>query len=691
VKGKISIVSETPIKVDDAWRAFLTALDMKGFTIIPSGEYLRIERSQAAKEKQVPIYAGKFTPDTDEYITRILPLKYISAKEVENTFRLWIPRQGRMYAHEQTNTIIITDTAAHIRSFIELIGYLDVSGFQESLAVIPIKNAVAKDLAKMIEQILYGTGGQKGGARSARPQGFSAPRPGGFGAEGREGSSSISQIIADERTNSLVVKANRAGLDEIRSLIQKLDTHRAQAEGSGRIHVVRLQFANAEDIAKSLGAIVKDKASPNSRSTGGFPPPPGAPQDPVATLFQGEIKVSPDVTTQSLVITASPQDFQTLKKVIEQLDIPRDQVHVEAIIMEMNLQNTEGYGVSVLNLRNGIAFPSQNLAKALLNDPNPGLSLGFRQGSTLEVTTPSGKVQVPSLAGLIELLQSTGNTNVVARPHLMALDNEEAEVEISDEIPLPQTTQSTIGQTTGFTKDKASLKLKVKPHINKASDFVRLEIEQTLEEFNTSIVPREVQGKAAGKSGRSTKTQVVVQNEDTVVLSGLIRDKVEETTNKVPLLGDIPVLGWLFKNSSIKTTKSDLVIFITPRIVKQYDKIRTILGDRVKERGEFVNENLGGNDPQIGHMRKMKARLPDLSKLKPLPTGAATGDSASFSAPTRNSDDDAGGSGGSFPPSPFGDFPPPPVMPPIESVPPPFDPPPGGDFGAPPPEGGDRF
>lgn len=693
VKGRISIVSETPIKVDDAWKAFLTALDMRGFTIIPSGEYLRIERSQVAKEKQVPLYAGRYTPDSDEYITRVVPLRYISAKEVENTFRLWIPRQGRMYAHEQTNTLIITDTAAHIKSFLELISLLDVSGFQEALAVIPIRFAAAKDLSKLIEQILFGATG--GSRKSTAVGGFQPPRPAGsMGAtQGRDGSLSISQIIADERTNSLVVKANKPGLDEIRVLVRKLDVRRANSEGSGRIHVVRLQFADAEELSKALGSIAKTPTggSGNTRP-GGFPGSnvSAGPMDTVASLFQGEVKISPDTATQSLVITASPADFQTIKRVIEQLDIPRDQVMVEAIIMELNVSNSNGFGVSMVNPRNGISFMSDNLKSFITGDIKNGLNLGFKHGASVDIPVPgtTNKISVSSLQGLIELIQSTGNSTIVARPQLIALDNQEAEVIISDEIPLPNASVTSTGVTSQtFQKDKASLVLKVKPHINKASDFVRLEIEQKLEEFNATITPQEARGKALGKQTRETKTQVVVQNEDTVVLSGLIREKEQENINKVPLLGDIPVLGWLFKNSKVEKTKTDLIVFITPRIIKQYERIRQVLAERLKDRQDFVNDNLGGDDPQASEVRKLRARLPDLSKLNPLPSVSATNDSASFNAPTRSNDDEGGPTGYMDYP---GELPPPP--PPMDIPPPP--PPPafgdgagGGDYDT----GGERF
>ena len=155
IKGRISVVSQTQITVCDAWNAFLAALNMRGFALVPTGKYLRIERIANAKEKQTPIYStDRRAPSNEEFITRVVPLRYIDASEFETAFRLWMPREARIQAYQQTNTIIITDTAAHINRMIELIHLLDVAGYQESLVVMPIRNAAAKDIAKLIENIL---------------------------------------------------------------------------------------------------------------------------------------------------------------------------------------------------------------------------------------------------------------------------------------------------------------------------------------------------------------------------------------------------------------------------------------------------------------------------------------------------------------------------------------------------------
>ncbi|MGZ6264526.1 MAG: type II secretion system secretin GspD, partial [Bdellovibrionota bacterium] len=637
-KGTVSVVSQTQITVCDAWNAFLTALNVRGFALVPSGKYLRIERIANAKEKQTPIYSDKAVPNNDEFITRVLPLRYIDATEFESAFRLWMPREARMQAYTQTNTIIITDTATHINRMVELIQLLDVAGYQESLVVVPIRNAAAKDVAKLIESILNqnaSTGGGFGMPRPANPYGA----PARTGTKGRNGGSTISKIIADDRTNALIVKANAAGIQEIRSLVRRLDTKVAAAEGSGRIHVVSLRFANAEELAKVLQQLTTGgTASRSNRAFPTFGEQPGT--------FQSEIKVSPDKTTQSLVITASPQDFVTMKKVIERLDQPRDQVFLEATILEMSINRNNNFGMSFIAASSGIGLNSAsgNLQKLLQGVPPSGFVLGFKQGAQkADVNIGNGQapLHVNDLNGVFELIQANSDSQVIATPQIIALDNEKATFEVSETVPVQKSTLSQGVVQQSFEQDKATLLLEVTPQINKGSNFVKLEINQKVENFDNTQVPTELLGKANGKNTRATTTKVFVQSDDTVVLSGMIRSIVQEDVTKVPLLGDIPVLGWLFKNSAKKNIKTNLLVFITPRIIKQYDKIRKILADKLNDRDDFVRETQGSIDPFGREINKIKKGLPDLTVIEPLPQSKPL-ESSTFqgpSSPDRDEDD----------------------------------------------------
>jgi general secretion pathway protein D len=621
VKGRISVVSQTPITVGDAWNAFLTALNMRGFALIPSGRYFRIERLATAKEKQTPLFSDRSPPNNDEFITRVIPLRFIDAAEFEQAFRLWMPREARMQAYQQTNTVIITDTAANISRMMELIKLLDVVGFQESLVVVPLRNAPAKEIARLIEQILS-EGRTSGGSQFGAP-----PRPqiptqsGGRTRTGRSGGSVISKIIADDRTNSLIVKANAAGIGEIRTLVRRLDQKVAPSEGSGRIHVIQLQFAEAETLAKTLSSITSSAAGGQNRQNRAFP---GFGE---GAVFQGDIRVAADKTTQSLVVTASPQDFATLKRVVETLDVPRDQVFIEAMILEMRLGRNNNFGTSFISAPNGVGLDaaSGNLLNLLAGNPiSGGFALGFKSGAarTRSFGTGSNKtdVSVNSLNGLVELIQGNSDANVIATPQIIALDNEKATFTISEKIKVEKSSVSATGQVTrGFDDDTADIQLIVTPQINKASNFVKLDIDQKIENFDASNVPEQLRGLTQGKNSRATNTKLIVQNEDTVVISGMIRDSKEETVNKVPILGDIPILGWLFKNSKTVNRKSNLLVFITPTIVKRYDTMRRILDNRLGEREDFIQENYGSKDPHSKRISRMRKSLPDLTVIEPLP------------------------------------------------------------------------
>ncbi|MGE3262810.1 MAG: type II secretion system secretin GspD [Bacteriovoracia bacterium] len=641
IKGRISVVSQTPITVGDAWNAFLTALNMRSFALVPSGKYLRIERLASAKEKQTPIYTDKKAPNNDEFITRVVPLRYIDATEFEQAFRLWIPRESRMQAYAQTNTIIITDTSSHINRMVELVNLLDVAGYQESLVVVPIKNAVAKEIAKLIEQILNegrGTGSQFGAPGRPQPTYGAAART---SSRGRSGGSSISKIIADDRTNALIVKANAAGIQEIRALVRRLDQRAAATTNQGRIHVIRLQFADAETLAKTLSTVTTGSGQRNQNRA--FP----VFGEQNSSAFSGELKVSADKTTQSLIVQASPADFAAFKKVIEVLDVPRDQVFIEALIMEMTLNRGHNYGTSFISGSNGIALPSASGALTSLLAGNPitsGFVLGFKHGPEKpgpSIGTGANRVDTKfnSLNGLIELFQANGDANVVATPQIIAMDNEKAVFQVSEQSPQEKATTINNVTTTSFENVNAELLLEVTPQINKGSNFVKLDINQKMENFDPTNVPTAIQGKSVGKNTRATNTKVFVQSEDTVVLSGMIRDKSTEVISKIPLLGDIPVLGWLFKNSKAEVLKTNLMVFITPRIIKQYDQIRKVLNRRIDDHDDFVRENMGSRDPFFKRFDKMKQGLPELTVIEPLPQARAV-ESTSINTPSGPDRDD---------------------------------------------------
>ncbi|MBC7692452.1 MAG: type II secretion system secretin GspD [Methylotenera sp.] len=613
VKGRITIISNSPVTVSDAWKAFLTALDMNGFALIPSGKFTRIARQRDARDKQLKTYTGDYSPDTDALITRLFPLKYLSAEEVARNFRSFMPANSRIIPYEQTNTVIVTDTGSNIAKLNKLLEILDVEGYDAGIEVIPVKYASAVELSKLIDTLIPGTntGGSPGAPRfSSGGSKFTARRT-------KEGGI-INTIIADERTNNLIVHANTKGADQIRELLSKLDKKSAPTSSAGgKVHVIYLQFADSEQIGATLNNL--SQAAAGGRPATGGAGGGGTGVNPVqSSLFEGNIKIAPDKATNSLVVTASPADFVTIQRVINKLDIPRDQVFAEVVIMEVTLGKDFNYSTNVINPSNGIGFtPNTDLFDFIANPlGSKGATFGFKAGSERTVTVGGQSVKVSGVQGLIKAIQTNSNANVLATPQILTLDNTEATFETAELIPLQTSTAvQGAGVSTSISKERVSLSITIKPQINKMSNFVKLDINTKLADISKRELPAQVASQAFATVERNAKTSLIVADQDTVVLGGLMRDNTQESVSKIPVLGDIPLLGWLFRAKSSSATKTNLLMFITPRIIRQYESIRAVLDKKLKERDDFLEANTGGNDPIRSYRDKIIKDLPSIQKI----------------------------------------------------------------------------
>lgn len=614
VKGRITIISNGPITVGDAWKAFLTALDINNFALIPSGKYIRIARQRDARDKQLRTYTGESSPDSDALITRVFPLKYIDAEEVARTFRSFMPANSRIIPYEQTNTVIVTDTGSNIAKLNKMLEILDVEGYDVGIEVIPVKVASASELSKLIDTLIPGAGGGPGA-----PPG--APRFGGtgrFSARRTKEGGVINTIIADERTNALIINANSKGVEQVRELVAKLDQKVPVQTGGGKVHVKYLQFADAEQIANTLNNIA-------SSTGGGAPRPPssigggGTGVNPVsATLFEGSIKIAPDKSTNSLVITASPADFVVVERVVNRLDIPRDEVYVEVVILEVALNKDFKFSSNIAAPNAGIALtPNTDLLDFVLNPIGTGGGvIGFKGPGETTIKVGGVDQKVPGVLGMIKAIQTNAKANVLATPQIIALDNTEANFESTENLPVPQTAAVPgAGVTTTVGKEPVTLSIKITPQINKITNFVKLKVIAKIGDVVDRKLPDAVAALARATLNRTADTTVIVGDGDTVVIGGLIRDKQVETVSKIPLLGDIPLLGWLFRARSSSSEKTNLMIFLTPHIVRQYEKVRAILDRKLKERDEYIESNAGGDDPLRKQRDEIIRNLPDIKEL----------------------------------------------------------------------------
>lgn len=617
VKGKVSIIAPTPITVGDAWKAYLTALNMAGYTLVKSGAFFKVINARDIRYTPTKIYTGNYTPDTENYVMRVIALKSVSAAEIARNFRPFMSRYGRIIDIKQTNTVIMADTGTNINRLVKMVKFLDVPGHEETLQIVRVKNSSAQEISKLLDSILKGGGG---GAAGARPGGAATQRFAGAGAE-TTSTASISRIIAEPRTNSIIAMANAEGAKQLRDLINKLDV-KLVSSGSGRVHVYYLNYGDSEELSKTLSSIVTGNVTQGG-AAGGAAQPRFSSSGGVAdnAIFSAEVKITSDKNNNALVVTASPTDWLTLKDVISRLDIPRDQVYVEGMILEANVSKDKAFGVNFVGAYGQGAAQRAGLngsdLTTLLTTGNPtsigGFFAGIGAGGTREVKIGTETLKVNSVNALIRAVASHSSTNVLATPQILALDNTEATFEVGETVPVRNSTVGQGGtQNFNFTPQEAKLSLKITPQINKVTRFVKLKINQRIDDFKAVDASVAQAGNGVPTTIRSAVTEVMVRDRDTIAMGGLLRDKETVTFSKVPLLGDIPVLGWLFKSKSRSLEKINLLFFMTPRILAPYTKTASANTlDVMAKREEGMKGIFEGDDrdPAAKKMKQLKAKI----------------------------------------------------------------------------------
>lgn len=598
-KKGITIVAPTSISVQEAYDVFLTVLDSNGLAVIKAGPMLKVVEKKDVSSG-VTMYKGDYFPTNDEYITKLIKLENVNAQDLETS--LTGGRAGGLFgtnvkikALGDTNTMVVTGTGSQISDLVEMIKLIDVKGDASQLAVIPIKNADANNISDIIKNLLFQGSGTTGTARPAA------------GMFNRAGSSSVitrgaekySTIFVDDRTNAIIVLANGAGVRKIRSLVKQLDF---EVEGGSGIHVYPLKNARAKDINTTLNNIIGAKAGADK---GG--------------LFDA-VKITADEWTNALVISAKPKQFEGIKNVIAELDKRKGQVLFETITMEISLDNASSFGISsnyalssevprAMGFDSGVS--STNNIMNFLTNPSAlsGMILGFGSKKTVSVTINGTSMKIPSLAAFITALEKNSEANVLQRPSIITSDNEEATIKVLDKIPVVKGTvvQQGISQQNIDTVD-VGLTLKITPRINETSDFIKLDVEQETSDI-TDKAPRDLAGTTTATNSRNIKTSVVVRDKDTVVIGGLYRDNLSTTYNKVPILGDIPILGWFFKGKTTSATKTNLLVFITPNIVRDYETHSKLSIDALNGRKGFVKNNLGGEDNFQGILDSVEKKV----------------------------------------------------------------------------------
>jgi general secretion pathway protein D len=537
VKGKVTIISPTKISVEEAYKVFESVLEVHGFTTVPAGSITKIVPMTDARSKDIETQlAEEAAEPEDKVVTQLIPLKYADPEEIQRVFGSLVSKSSVMVPYAPTGMLIVTDVLSNIKRLLEIIKVIDVAGTGEEISVIPLEYAEADATARSLNSI------------------FQAAR----GTKGRQAESKI-QIVADERTNSLIVLASEVDTLKVRELISIID--KELPRGEGNIHVYYLQNANAEDLRGVLAAIP-------SKQT-------GTPQTGTSPVLSEDVQIVADKATNSLIITAKKTDYLILEDVIKKLDIPRNMVYIEALIMEVSMAKKLNLGVEWLGGRpageisdydirvfggskpDATNMPSVD-ASGMVSLPE-GFSLGVL-GDTITIND----IKFPSIGAVVQAYGTDSDVHILSTPQIMTTDNEEAQITVADNIPFLTRTGTSASEVdySNYEFKDVGVTLNITPQINQER-FVRLKISQEV----SQVVNQERVGLPTTLK-REAKTTVVIKDGQTVVIGGLI-DETENTTNyKVPLLGDIPILGHLFRSTSRSLDKKNLYIFLTPHIIE---------------------------------------------------------------------------------------------------------------------------
>ena len=577
-KIKATVVSPEPVTLDEAYQAFLSILQVNGMTVVPHGRFLKIVDSAGVAGNGSPIYSrGAPIPNTDNFITRLYRTRYVSADEAGALLGKFKSKEGDISVYAPGNLLMITDTGSQVRRMVRILEEIDVGGAGQQMWIEPINHGSAEEMADRINDLF----------------------------DVSEGTGGLSKVIADEQTNSLIVVGNDDSYKKLLQVLSKLDT---RSGDSGAVHVLPLQHAVAEELAKTLQQMLSGnnggKKGKKSTGDGGG-------------MFEGDVAVTPDQATNSLVVSSSARDFAQLRLVVQRLDQPRRQVFIEAVIMDVGVSNNLNYGMSWhggaqpnvggdtalvmggFEANNSLAFPF---------DPSAlqGLAAGMR-GPDLTGTSGLGPLglSIPAFGVVLSAMAHSGRGNVLATPHVIATDNVAAEISVGENIPLQTNAAggnfgalaaaaaaggqggnllSSLGGFGNAQRQDVGNKVKVTPHINE-SEQVRLEIEQ---ESSAAGAPTGALG-VVPITKRTAKTTVVVKDQQTVVIGGLMKDEFVTSKDKVPILGDIPILGFLFSKTNTETRKTNLLLILTPHVIREQEDLRRIFERKMQERQEFID------------------------------------------------------------------------------------------------------
>jgi general secretion pathway protein D len=581
VKGKVTVISSRAMNADEVYQVFLSILTVHGFATVETGSVIKIVPDVSAKQEGIPNVTASEPGIGDEMVTRVIQVDHVAAAQLVPILRPLVPQQGHLAAYPDTNVLIISDRAENVSRLVSIIQRIDKVSDSE-IEVIRLEHASAAEVVRILNAI----------SRSSAAPGKAPGTP--------------EPMVADERTNSVLLGGDRAERLRLRAIISHLDT---PLESEGNTKVIYLKYAKAPDLVETLTGVGKSQTEEAKKGA------------PTAAGVEKQLDIHADEATNSLVITAPPSLMRSLESVIRQLDIRRAQVLVDAIIAEVSENKARQLGVqwAVFDLSgqtapvggtnfNNVGTNLVDIAQGIINKSLVGLTPGLSFGV--------GKLgsNGTNFAAVMQALASDGDANILSTPSLLTLDNEEAEIVVGQNVPFVTGSFTSTGAAQGsvnpfqtIERQDVGVTLKIKPQINEG-DSVVMQIEQEVSSIASS-------GQASDLI--TNKRSIKTKDGQIIVLGGLIEDRVRDSEQRVPLLGDLPLLGALFRAKSSNVDKANLMVFIHPTILRDPNTADSYTASKYNYIREVESQSF--KDGVFMTPEQPQPKLPDMRELLELP------------------------------------------------------------------------
>ncbi|MEJ2730029.1 MAG: type II secretion system secretin GspD [Deltaproteobacteria bacterium] len=531
VKGKVTIISPSKISLNEAYQVFESVLEVHGYTTVRAGEIVKIVPSPDARSKSIETLLREEAADPkDKVVTQLIPLKYADPVEIKRLFTPMISRSSVILAYQPTNMMIITDVYSNIQRLYKILKRIDVPGIGQEISVIPVQYADSTKMVTLLNTVFKPTGKRVKGVPEKAVT-----------------------MVADERTNVIVLLANEVDTLRIKQLIAMID--REAPRGKGKINVYYCENANAEELAKVLQEVPTQEAGAPKTKAG-------------APVISGKVRISADKATNSLIIVADKEDYIVLEEVIKKLDIPRSMVFIESLIMEVDMDKSLDIGIDWQAFgETNVAGKDTALGGSFSDSIQPGVGIGegirnpFSAGglSVGLITEPTNIAgfTLSNISAIINAVKTNDEFRILSTPQVLTTDNEEARITVGENRPYQtrSTTDPSGGTFESYEYRDVGKILKITPHVTEGR-LVRMQI--SLEVTNIDLASTATTSSTLPVTQKRTvDTTVIVKDNQTVVIGGLIDDSTTLNKTNVPGLAEVPVLGWMFRKKSEKNEKTE--------------------------------------------------------------------------------------------------------------------------------------